>query len=348
MKHRYIIPYALFSFVFSAYRTVAQTALPSARLLVGSWSQYEQMVQAHIHSYHIVVHSVGRDIMISTSLGQPRAMPECTKEGTVAIPNYRIKNTCKSQDGNFTAEIAWTPAGFDMITSDGHHATCLHHNPTEAIADYRRTFDNGDNSPSTLEDVFKSPNLNRELYAAQMPLYSYYLAHSSKLQVVGTDIIGGRTCYHVHFSDTSLSEDPVPQDLWFAPLQNYFFPVRLITTTPDDQVEVNYPTWQPFGGVLLPTQIERIYLLPKVLSNGSTGFAPNTGTHQVYTLQINDVNHNFPEAIFHVSCSQYAKAINSKPASNAIKATYLLFILIVLFILFASVLLRKRLPHKNV
>ncbi len=321
-KHRFgLLSWCLLS-VLLPKLSYAQTK-PSAAFLMNTWREYISLAQDHIHSYHMIVSGTttsgeGYDSIDTTVLGNKFRVIQTDPK------DHSINRIARHSNG-FDTEL-WEPREKNYF--------CQHHPKSESYRTYLEPF-YMQNSPVFLQDLLSSPYFYSDLWKSGLSLITLYSYKIDSLHVVGIDSVNGQECFHVHFNGSTSTSLPVPQDLWFRKIQNYFVPIRVQLTEGTTRTVSTFTRGIRYNGIWLPTQVELNTFFKGTTPSGKTTFA-EVDTPNILNITYSDINRNFPESTFHLTCSQPPTLahLTSSPETTIQKISVLALIAIGIFFTF--------------
>ena len=149
-------------------------------------------------------------------------------------------------------------------------------------------FQQEETHPQTIEAYTNSPGM----YPSDIPLPDQFLAQRQKLHLMGTDVIAGKRCYHLHFG-ANLNPH-LPADVWLTQIGHYFVPWQTQTSPGDGSVRgtVIVQAGTDFDGVWYPTACScRV-------DQGDAAHGYTTIQETAKTFPISEINRVFPVTDF--------------------------------------------------
>ncbi|CEK15097.1 hypothetical protein CWRG_01045 [Chthonomonas calidirosea] len=319
----------------------AQSQLPSPQLLLNGWQQYVQNVNNALSSYRMRVF-VTPNMPLKNATPSPLYQEQI--ETVVSGNKFHVLFTDNSPNHKDEQEYAYDGKGFDTAENQffSHQFHCAHHTSDESVENYLAPI-RAEGLPIFLNDLLLYPNFDAKMIQSGPSLVTYYLTRSTSLSVVGTDRIGGWNCFHVRFLGQQPPALVIPQDLWFAPIGHYFFPVRIQTTNGDSQVVVIFTRGQQTAGIWVPTEYRVETHLKTTHPSGKVDFEAYMVPSPVFHLDLSDINTQFPDSTFHLACKQsHVPGKHITKRQVLLVSIFIILPLLIVTLIIATLLLRNR------
>jgi|SRR5579875_139010 hypothetical protein len=317
----------------------AQSPQPSPQLLLSSWQQYVQDVNHALSSYRLRV-----NVTPDTPISPPTTLSPIYKqqvETVVSGQKFRVVFTNYSPNQKDEQEYAYSGRGFDAEETQffSHQYRCSHHTGSESVSDYLTAIRES-GMPIFLDDLLLVPNNDKTIIQSHSSLITYYQWRLANLKVIGTDKIGDWNCFHVQLHGPQPATLVLPQDLWFAPVGHYFFPVRVQTTMGDTQNVVIYTQGQQINGIWVPTEYRLETHFKTTYPSGRTDFSSRVVPSPIFHLTLSDINASFPESTFHIVCKQANASFTL--SSIPFRQLVVLFAIFLFILVIATAFLRRK------